>query len=202
MIRAVFFDLGKVLVDFNLDICVQKLARTSGREVEEIKSLLFTPRMHEFERGRLTGQEFLGEIHAAIKYPDTLESMIHAFNDIFSIMPDNVALLERISQKFPVGLVSNTNHLHAEFVESRYSFPSLFTKRIYSQETGYRKPEPEIFQVACEALGTEPGESLFIDDLLSNIQGARNLGFHTIHLETGRYLAAELRRFPELAPFV
>lgn len=202
MIRAVLFDLGKVLVDFDLDICIHKLARTSGRDSEEIKSLMFAPRMHEFERGRLTGEEFLGEIHAALDYPDTLDSMIHAFNDIFSIMPDNVALLERISKKLPVGLVSNTNHLHAEFVESRYSFPSLFTKRIYSQETGFRKPEAEIFEVACEALGTVPGESLFIDDLLSNIEGARKLGFHTIHLEPGRDLAAELRRFPELAPFV
>ncbi|MCE9600381.1 MAG: HAD family phosphatase [Spirochaetia bacterium] len=197
MIRTVFFDLGKVLVDFNLDICLRKISQTSGRDIEELKGLLFSPRMNEFERGLLTGAEFLGEIHEAIQYPDSLEDMTLAFNDIFELMPDNVSILETISKRMPVGLISNTNHLHAEFVEANYSFLSLFARRIYSQETGMRKPEAAIFEIACQALNTVPSESIFIDDLATNLEGATALGFHTIHLPPGRDLARELIRFPE-----
>lgn len=198
MIRTVFFDLGKILVDFDLEICLRKLAQTSGRSIDEIKGLMFSPRMHDFERGLLSGEEFLGEIHSALDYPVSLDQMVQDFNDIFTLMPHNVSILENLSKKLPVGLISNTNHLHAAFVESNFDFPAFFTRRIYSQDTGFRKPEAAIFEMACEALRTTPEESLFIDDLITNIEGARAIGFHTIHLAPGQDLAMEMRRFPEL----
>ena len=50
---------------------------------------------------------------------------------------------------------------------------------VVSGVEGVIKPEPRIYQIACERTGFEPGQMLFIDDNRANIDAARTLGFDT-----------------------
>ena len=45
---------------------------------------------------------------------------------------------------------------------------------------GVRKPDPRFYELACESLGVEPDECVFLDDLGVNLKPARTLGMHTI----------------------
>jgi putative hydrolase of the HAD superfamily len=60
---------------------------------------------------------------------------------------------------------------------------SLFEVVVESAIVGARKPEPRIFQVACDLLGVEPEEAVFLDDLGANLKGARALGMTTIKVD-------------------
>lgn len=64
-----------------------------------------------------------------------------------------------------------------------------------SGEVGLHKPQPEIYRLACERLGIEPAEAVFVDDLRENVEGAEAVGMTgVLHRDT----AATLARLDEL----
>jgi epoxide hydrolase-like predicted phosphatase len=52
----------------------------------------------------------------------------------------------------------------------------LFDETVISGDVGLHKPQPEIYTLACERLGVEPGDCVFVDDLRENITGAEAVG--------------------------
>jgi putative hydrolase of the HAD superfamily len=62
----------------------------------------------------------------------------------------------------------------------------LFDATVISGEVGLHKPQPEIFLMACERLGVEPGSSVFVDDLRENCAGAEAVGMTAVlHRDSG-----------------
>jgi putative hydrolase of the HAD superfamily len=61
-----------------------------------------------------------------------------------------------------------------------------------SSKVGVRKPEPEFYALACERLGVEPTECVFLDDLGVNLKPARALGMATIKVDDPRRALIEL----------
>lgn len=57
---------------------------------------------------------------------------------------------------------------------------ALFEHVIESSEVGIRKPDPKIYELACERLGVAPGNTVYLDDLGINLKPARALGMQTI----------------------
>ena len=57
---------------------------------------------------------------------------------------------------------------------------------------GVRKPDPKIYQMACEALDIEPADAVYIDDLGINLKPARAMGMHTIKVIDPDVALAEL----------
>ena len=60
------------------------------------------------------------------------------------------------------------------------SVMNLFDVIIESSVVGVRKPNPAIYEMACEALGVSPAEAAFLDDLGINLKPAKLMGMHTI----------------------
>jgi epoxide hydrolase-like predicted phosphatase len=56
----------------------------------------------------------------------------------------------------------------------------LFDASVISGEVGLHKPQPEIFELACERLGVKPAESVFVDDLRENCVGAEAVGMTAV----------------------
>ncbi len=56
----------------------------------------------------------------------------------------------------------------------------LFDVIVESSKVGHRKPEPRFYEIACEQLGVEPSECVFLDDLGVNLKPAREMGMTTI----------------------
>jgi putative hydrolase of the HAD superfamily len=66
----------------------------------------------------------------------------------------------------------------------------LFDVAIISGEVGLHKPQPEIYELACERLGVEPAAAVFVDDLRENCAGAEAVGMTAVlHRETPKTLA-------------
>ena len=57
------------------------------------------------------------------------------------------------------------------------------------------KPEERIYRIALQQLDVNPQEAIFIDDRQENIEGANNLGIHTILFETPQQLNEELKKY-------
>ncbi len=70
----------------------------------------------------------------------------------------------------------------------------LFDVVIESSKTGVRKPDPQFYRLACEALGIDPEEAVFLDDLGINLKPARAMGMTTIKVDDPDDAIAELEQ--------
>jgi putative hydrolase of the HAD superfamily len=68
----------------------------------------------------------------------------------------------------------------------------LFDVVIESSKVGYRKPDARIYELACEQLGVEPAEVVFLDDLGVNLKPAAAMGMTTIKVVDADAALAEL----------
>jgi glucose-1-phosphatase len=183
-ISAVCFDLGKVLLDFDKEAMLVRMAKKSSLSAEEMARLVHEDPIHiAYETGLVTSAKFFSHLKKTLRYRGTLKELRTCYNEIFTPLTEHIALAALLAPHYPLAIISNTNEAHIEYAEATYSFFSLFHARIYSHQVRTMKPHPEIYKAALATLGgIDPLETLFIDDLESNILGAVKLGWQTIHL--------------------
>lgn len=70
----------------------------------------------------------------------------------------------------------------------------LFDTTIISGDVGLHKPQPEIYLLACERLGVEPGDAVFVDDLRENVTGAEAVGMTGVLHRDAAATIAELEK--------
>jgi len=186
-ISAVCFDLGKVLLDFDKEAMLVRMAEKSPLAPEEIARLIQEdPLGLAYEQGAITSAKFFSHLKKLLRYKGTAKELRACFNEIFTPLPDHIALAALLAPHYPLALLSNTNEAHIVHAEATYSFFSLFRTRIYSHQVKAMKPDRAIYQATLTALGgIDPLEILFIDDIEANILGAVQLGWQTIHLRPG-----------------
>ncbi len=74
--------------------------------------------------------------------------------------------------------------------QQRYQFAEMCDLIIYSHEEEMRKPDRRIYELACERLGVQPAEMVFLDDVDQSVAAARELGIHAIQFkETAQAIA-------------
>ncbi len=195
-IRAFLFDIGNVLLRFDFSIALRSVAEQSDvpdavgvlSAVESIKEA--------YEDGRIGRRAFLEGAFEVLRYRGTESDFVAAWEDIFEPNAPMVALVERLKERYPLYLLSNTSDIHREFVFRRYPFFGQFRSGVYSYEVRASKPGRKIYEIACEKLGLEPETTFFVDDLLPNIETARRLGFHCHHYHFDRHeaLLGELQK--------
>ena len=81
----------------------------------------------------------------------------------------------------PIGTADKVRQTIQDELDNKYVFPKLVDGAIYSYDVGLRKPDKSIYIKACELAKVNPAESVFIDDLIENIDGAKKVGIKGIH---------------------
>ena len=112
--------------------------------------------------------------------------------DPVTILSDE--FFEVLSTRCRLGLLSNTDPIHAAYLERHFSFVRHFPVRIYSNVAGASKPSPAIYHAALRALEVAPSEALYIDDIEEYAEAARQLGMDAIRFESPAQLDGELAR--------
>lgn len=104
------------------------------------------------------------------------------------VRPRMVEVLKRCKDDYRVACI--TNNVKAgqgptmadtpERATAVLNVMALFEHVIESSELGIRKPDPRIYELACERLGVSPRNTVYLDDLGINLKPARALGMQTI----------------------
>jgi glucose-1-phosphatase len=193
-IKAVIFDLGNVLVNYNVEKAAKRFAAASGLSTREIWRRFFLSRFEQaYTRGDISTLEFYGIACKTLGVPIPLATFRHYWNDIFWENPGMDKLLTRIKRHYPLYLISNTNELHFSHIKKNFKLLRHFDRKFPSHEVGARKPDVKIYRRVLRKIGLRPEETVFIDDMKSFIRGARKVGMHTIHFETCGQLVKDLR---------
>lgn len=192
-IRAIFFDLGMVLVTFDWNIAVTRL-RARGIAPERMREFLADPLHDAFERNAVTAQEFFQRAKTITGFEGSIEEFKPYWNEIFETLSENVARARELAKFYPLYVISNTNPWHMEYVEQKFPWVHLFRERFYSPLLGVRKPDPRIFEIALARTGISAHHALFLDDRAENAQGARVVGMRAIHVPTPERVQVELAK--------
>ena len=180
-IKAVFFDIGNVLLKFSQKRILRKVAWAVGRHPVKVARLIWKGRLVDrIERGEIAGEDLHKLFVAELGYKGDYAKFKTLWCDHFTLDRGSFAVLKSVSARVPTYLLSNTNALHIEHIRARYAFPAIVRGAILSHELALRKPQREIYEAALKMSGTAPEETVFIDDLEENCEGARKAGLHAI----------------------
>jgi putative hydrolase of the HAD superfamily len=196
MIRVVISDLGRVVLWFDNNIFLRKLAAIAGRPFDEVKAAVHgnLDLVHRFDAGALTPEDFRRAV-CAIAGKDIDPGTFSAiYVDIFTLNTPVVGLLKRVKEAgYTTVLLSNTDPERFVFVRRRFPEIFFFDDYVLSYEVRLIKPDPAIYLEAARRARGKPGECVFIDDMDENVQSAVEAGFHAIHYLPDTDLEAELK---------
>jgi glucose-1-phosphatase len=184
--KAVVFDLGKVLVDFDYLIAARKVAARSTKSLGDLAFFLSaSPLIIQYECGAITRQGFFEQIRDAVGFQGTMEEFGGYFADIFTEIPQMIALHAELRRRgVPTYIFSNTNDLAIEHIELNFPFFKNFDGYIYSCEVGAMKPDAKIY-AAMEIMCGRKGEDIvYLDDRAENVAGGVTRGWQAILHET------------------
>ncbi|MGD9834783.1 MAG: HAD family hydrolase [Piscinibacter sp.] len=127
---------------------------------------------------------------------DEARRVIDAVPAELTPIPDTVELLHALhAAGRPLYFLSNMPEPYARHLEATHGFLALFRGGVFSARAGLCKPEAEIFSHCAHAHGLEPARTLFIDDVVHNVEAARRAGWQAIHFVDADQCARELRGF-------
>ena len=181
-VKAVVFDLGKVLVDFDYSIAARKLAENASNPASEIQKMLdHSPLLYRFESAGMTNQEFYEAFRREAGFGGDFDLFAAAFGDIFSEMPEMIRFQQQLrSRRVPTYILSNTNDIAIGHIRRNFPFFANFDGYVMSYEQAALKPHAPIYEAAERMIGARGQELVFIDDRAENCEGAARLGWRTI----------------------
>jgi putative hydrolase of the HAD superfamily len=198
-IEVIFYDLGNVILPFNHYPIAEKLSRFAQKEEfqdpQELFSYLFDLRkgvINRFDVGEVSSQEFFQSIKETLGLSLPFDEFIPIWSDIFVEDQEVSQLILSQKERWRLGLLSNTDPLHFNYILSKFPIVKTFDKWILSYEVGFKKPAVEIFRAAIAWASVEAQQILFIDDVKTHVDAAISLGMHGIHFLSAVQLKKEL----------
>lgn len=193
-IKNIIFDLGNVLTDIDYNKTIEAFEKLG---IENFKSRFSPLKMDDLfenlETGKISDADFYDSIKKISDTPLSNSQIENAWNALFlNFRTESLHFLEKMSVSHNLYLLSNTNSIHlTKFKEiftrdtGKPSLDSYFIKTYYSNLIGLRKPDTEAYAFVLQDAKLVAAETLFIDDLVTNIEGAKQLGIQTHHLLPG-----------------
>ena len=204
----VIFDLGNVLVHIHPAAFLQSL----GIDTPENRSYYqkkVVDIAKQYERGDDPTDEFFAKLDLLFNGsrdnprqehgPNRALTMDDFHNAMLAVIGQPVAgmedLVARLATKVPLGLLSNTNPIHFDLCKKTLPVLRYIPSHFLSYQLKAFKPDVRIFERVSEILKLNPGEVLYIDDLLENVEAARTVGFSAYHFEGLQMLERRLNEF-------
>jgi putative hydrolase of the HAD superfamily len=182
------------------------MVRITGLTVEQFEKLYWADR-HAYDEGKLSGVTFWQKFAADTGLPLTQEQL-NELNRLDAQMwtvsdPAMLAWHDQLKASgIRTAILSNMGDSVLENIEREFAWIHGFDALVWSFQLGMAKPDPDIYRHALDKLGTQPEETLFLDDKQVNIDAARELGIEGLLFTDIRQLRSDLvaRRFEHDLP--
>ena len=184
--KAVVFDLGKVLVDFDYSIAGRRIAARGKMSAAAVQKFIdHSPLLFRFETGRMTQEQFFAEVQSATGFNGTLGEFAGFFADIFSPIQPMLKLHAALRQRgIPTYIFSNTNELAVGHIRKNFPFFSQFNGYICSYEHGVMKPDAKLYEVVEQTSRLGGAELLYLDDRPENVAAGAARGWQAVFHES------------------
>ena len=193
-VQNIIFDLGGVLLNLDVARTRDAFIKLGVSQIDDLFRIgHVTSFFKEYEVGTITDEEFVEQARQLAHPGTTGDQIIDAWNGMLLDFPkERVQFLNRLKNKYRLFLFSNTNAIHLQAFQKSYqtvygnTLDAHFEKAYYSHIINKRKPDVLAFQYVIQDSNLNPSNTLFIDDALVNVEGARQAGLQAIHLTAGK----------------
>ncbi len=194
-IKNIIFDLGGVILNLDYAKTVDEFKKIGLLNFQDLYSqkmqnILFD----DFEKGEVSSAEFISCLIDSENLKIKEIDFINAWNAMLLEIPvKKLEFIDALKKDYKVFLLSNTNEIHINKFEDDLKknnmlnqFYKCFDKVYYSSRMGKRKPDENCFKQVLEENQLVPQQTLFIDDSVQHIKGAKRIGIETFHLEKNK----------------
>ena len=191
-IKNIIFDLGGVLLNLDYFRTIREFQKLGIENFEKLYSQKNQSSVFDnFETGKINPQDFISNIDTFSKKKTDEKDIIVAWNAmLLDLPPERLNFIKSLKSKYRIFLLSNTNEIHIDSFEKRLQSNNLlqqyyncFEGLYYSCRIGLRKPDLNCFNFVLKTKKLLPRETLFIDDSIQHIKGARGAGMQAVLLE-------------------
>ncbi len=188
MIKAIFFDMGGVLVQLDAENEMRRF--TGGLPREEMWTRwLRSPAVRVHEIGKMSPEDFSAAILREFGSDASVDEFLQSFGRwIVGPFPEAMPLIEELAPRYQLALLTNTCAYHWQQVE-KLGMTQHFPHVIASHLAQKIKPDRDFFEQALTECKVAPDEAIFFDDNEINCEGARACG-----IEAHRVLGAAAAR--------
>lgn len=196
-IKAVVFDIGGILEIIPeggdptsrfpqmLERWEQRLGMSAGEFGARIQAMdaRLTAEGKDASTGTISYDEWVATLRATMGWDEaTTDAFMEDHWDTFigDPNPELAAYFTSLRPRYKTAFLSNSMVGAREREQAARGFEDMADLIVYSHEAGVNKPDPRIYAIACERLGVQPGEVIFLDDNLENIASANDFGIHAI----------------------
>lgn len=201
-IKNIVFDLGGVVINIDFQLTFDAFARATNKSSEFVKEKFLEGKVFErYEVGAVSDKEFRIIVRELLETNLSDEAIDKAWNALLLDIPlERVELIRKLRNKYKVYLLSNTNKIHIDGVNKILYDTSgvedlehLFDKVYYSWKILLSKPSVESYQEVLRDAGLAGEETLFLDDNLDNVEGARKAGIHALQVKASETIIELLK---------
>lgn len=179
-IKAIIFDLGNVLVDFDHTIAAKRISPFTDKTIPQIFDLFFNSDITgRFEAGRLAPHDFFAKVKEMLNLRLDYDDFVPIWNEIFFLSEKNhlvYQLAQKLKPSYKLALLSNVNVLHFEYLKRNFSVFDTFHAIVTSFQLGVTKPDPSIYQKTLEILEVPAQRVVYTDDRPELVDSAKQLG--------------------------
>ncbi|MDR1347891.1 MAG: HAD family phosphatase [Prevotellaceae bacterium] len=190
-IRNIIFDLGGVIIDVDYHKTENAFKGLGISDFDKIFSQAKQSRIADkLEVGDISPAEFRESLRKLCGFNISDITIDNAWNAMILDFPcDRIDILDKLRLNYRIFLLSNTNQIHIDYCMKNPKFEiikSKFEKVYLSHEIHMRKPNAEIYEFVLNDAHLQASQTLFIDDTVKNIEGAKLAGLNAFHLTVGK----------------
>jgi putative hydrolase of the HAD superfamily len=184
-ITTLFLDLGGVLLTNGWDHHARKRAITHFNldedEFEERHHLTFDT----YESGKLTLDEYLGTLVFYEKRNFTKNDFKAFMFEQSNAHEDTIAYFKQLKHDHALHIIAVNNEGRElnEFRIQKFKLNKLFDAFISSCYVHLRKPDADIFRMACDVSQAAPSQVIYMDDRNMFVESARSSGIQAYHYQ-------------------
>lgn len=184
MIKAILLDMGGVILTLDKECCARNFKEKAGFECIEDFLDIFHQKgfISDFEEGKIDEDGFYAECRKYCPEGTSDEVLEYCFQSLLTdAKEDVVRQIRELSTRYDLYVLTNNNPVCTRrFLEilDEKGLRSCFKEIFCSYKLKLLKPGAEIFKVVLKQIGCRPGEALFIDDAIRNVEGARKVGIN------------------------
>jgi putative hydrolase of the HAD superfamily len=195
-ISALFWDIGGVLLTNAWD----RIERAKALEHFQLGPDEFHSR-HEmvvssFERGKISLEEYLDRTVFYSPRSFSRDSFRSFILQLSQPLPDRLPFAQALAKsgKYFMGTINNESRELNLYRIERFGLRQIFRVFFSSCFVGLRKPERDIYRIALETTQFPADQCCFIDDRAINLEGAAQLGMHTVLAQSLEQLKTDLAK--------
>jgi len=194
-LRNIIFDLGGVLIDWNPRYVFDELIPDEEKRAFFFNNVCTS----EWNIQQDAGRSILEATDTKIEEFPEYEELIRAYYDRWEDMlggpiQETVDYLKELieTKKYRIYALTNWSRETFPVALERYDFLSWFEGIVVSGVEHMKKPDKQIYDLMLKRYSLSGSETIFIDDNLENVEGARRAGMHAIHFESASKLRNDL----------